>query len=551
MNDSSKYVRNRINVLTSNLLFGLVLVLFTLALVLPVRVAAITAFGIPFSFLGALGYFYATDVSINLISMMGLIIVVGMLVDDAVVVTENTQRLREEGYSPKEAAIKGTQQVWAPVTVSVLTTVMAFAPMLFMSGIFGKFIANIPLGVIAALIISLFECFFILPHHLGAWIKDDTEEKKKDADGKMEGVFGRYWEGYIAPTYSFVLYRVLNHRYISLGVIFLFIAGSGWFAKQNLDFVLFPAGGVEQFYVNYETPSGTSLEKTIRVSKPIEDAIDKLDKDLLEDFVMSYGEQKKSPEDPNVKSGSEFGQATVYLTPATKRVKTAKEIIEELRAEIGTIEGVKKISFEQASGGPPVGKPVNVAVVGDDYNEIYKLVKVVEEKLATIKGVSDIDDTYVLGKEEILVRIDRAEAAAAGLNLVNIGTVIRAAYEGVVATSIKKLDEEIEIRVTLARADRSTASSISSLEVLNNTGKLIPISKVTKLERDRKLASLRHEKYRRVINVLADVDTEIVSSVEANKKAEGPYGSSYERLSRNEAYFLVVRTKTLKRVWAH
>ena len=161
---------------------------------------------------------------------------------------------------------------------------------------------------------------------------------------------------YIAPTYSFVLYRVLNHRYISLGVIFLFIAGSGWFAKQNLDFVLFPAGGVEQFYVNYETPSGTSLEKTIRVSKPIEDAIDKLDKDLLEDFVMSYGEQKKSPEDPNVKSGSEFGQATVYLTPATKRVKTAKEIIEELRAEIGTIEGVKKISFEQASGGPPVGK---------------------------------------------------------------------------------------------------------------------------------------------------------------------------------------------------
>ena len=132
--------------------------------------------------------------------MMGLIIVVGMLVDDAVVVTENTQRLREEGYLPKEAAIKGTQQVWAPVTVSVLTTVMAFAPMLFMSGIFGKFIANIPLGVIAALIISLFECFFILPHHLGAWIKDDTEEKKKDADGKMEGVFGRYWEA-IYSTY--------------------------------------------------------------------------------------------------------------------------------------------------------------------------------------------------------------------------------------------------------------------------------------------------------------------------------------------------------------
>ena len=139
----SKLVR-RIDVLANNLLFGLFLVLVVLELVLPIRVVAITAFGIPF-LSGALGYFYFTDVSINLISMIGLIIVVGMLVDDAVVVTENTQRLREQGLSPKEAAII-IQQVWAPVTVSVLTTVMAFAPMLFMSGIFGKFIANIPIG---------------------------------------------------------------------------------------------------------------------------------------------------------------------------------------------------------------------------------------------------------------------------------------------------------------------------------------------------------------------------------------------------------------------
>ena len=141
-----------------------------LAFVLPVRVAAITAFGIPFSFLGALGYFYLADVSINLISMIGLIIVVGMLVDDAVVVTENTQRLREEGFSPKEAAIKGTQRSGACDSFCIDDS-DGFPPMLFMSGIFGKFIANIPIGVIITLMISLFECFFILPHHLGAWVK--------------------------------------------------------------------------------------------------------------------------------------------------------------------------------------------------------------------------------------------------------------------------------------------------------------------------------------------------------------------------------------------
>ena len=189
-----------------------------------------------------------------------------------------------------------------------------------------------------------------------------------------------------------------------------------------------------------------------------------------------------------------------------------------MRNKIGVVEGITKISFEQASGGPPVGKPVNVAVIGDDYEKIYELVKIVEEKLKGIKGVSDVDDTYVLGKEELLVRIDRAEAAAAGLNLVNIGTTVRAAYEGVVATSIKKLDEEIEIRVTLSERNRSTANSISDLHVLNQTGRLIPISKVTNIEHDRKLASLRHEKYRRVINVVADVDTDIISSTQANKK---------------------------------
>ena len=177
VNDASKYVRNELKSNEQSTLWfvtGSCCVSFCFT----VRVAAITA-GIPFSFLGALGYFYLRCFD-NSHLYDRFDHSRGMLVDDAVVVTENTQRLREEGFSPKEAAIKGTQQVWAPVTVSVLTTVMAFAPMLFMSGIFGKFIANIPIGVIAALMISLFECFFILPHHLGAWVKDTSKQRSED-----------------------------------------------------------------------------------------------------------------------------------------------------------------------------------------------------------------------------------------------------------------------------------------------------------------------------------------------------------------------------------
>jgi multidrug efflux pump subunit AcrB len=203
INDFSKFVERRIGVLSGNLYLGLVLVLILLALILEIRVALLVSLGIPFAFLGTMAIFNNWGYSLNLVSLIGFIIVSGMLVDDAIVVTDNAVRLMEEGKDPETAAIQGTQEIWPAITASVLTTVLAFAPMLFMSGIFGKFIREIPLGVILALLISLFEAFFILPAHkearadckvLGrgrdAWIQADPRPGRPQALPDRRGDVG-------------------------------------------------------------------------------------------------------------------------------------------------------------------------------------------------------------------------------------------------------------------------------------------------------------------------------------------------------------------------
>jgi multidrug efflux pump subunit AcrB len=514
INDSSFYVRRRISVLANNLLVGLGLVLLILSMILPWRVAAITAFGIPFSFFGALAAFYGFDISINLISMMGLIIVVGMLVDDAIVVTENAQRWREKGMSSMDAAIAGTKQIWAPVTVSVLTTMMAFAPLLFMSGIFGKFVRYIPMGVIIALGISLWECFFVLPHHLGRWIKD----RESTPGSQRKGVFTRIWESTMEPLYAYVVRLVVRFRYLVLLAATGLLVGSAVFAVKKMDFILFPPGGVEVFQINFAAPNGSSLEYTLRKAKPIEQGLVDYERDVIDDFVLKVGEQRMGANDPNSKIGSEYGQAIVYLSPATEREIQAGDVIAELREQIGTPEGLDKVSFEQVSGGPPVGKPVDIGVRGKDYDDIMPVVKKIIAELKQIEGVTDLENSFVIGKKEIQIRLNDSEAAAAGLTMRTVGTAVRAAFEGVVATTIRQLDEEIDVRVSLTQKDRSSVAALDQIDVSNNRGQLVPLNRVTSQETTQGISVYRHEGNQRQVSVLAEVNTEITTSQEVNAK---------------------------------
>lgn len=527
-NDSSSYIQRRLEVLQGNLVLGLVLVLVILSLILPLRVAILVSLGIPFAFLGTMAIFYVNDISLNLVSLIGLIIVSGMLVDDAIVVTDNAVRLIDEGMDPEEAAIKGTQQVWVSVVASVLTTVVAFIPLMTMSGIFGKFVKPISYGVILALMISLFEAFFILPGHIAEYIR--RQRSSLERTGQAATGFRKFlewtrglWEQRFAPAYARVLEWSLSHRYrVALGVVGLF-AGSVALAAFGMRVVLFPPNGVEVFMIQVQMPTGTSLQATLRAMEPLEKRVAALPKTELDLYSTLAGESSFDGQDIGFRRGDHYGLITVYLTPSTARERSADEIMAALRAEIGKPEGMERVAFDRISGGPPVGRPVSISVLGQTLEGMRPAVEELKRRLATYPGVKDIQDSYTLGKREARIRVDAVEAAAAGLDVAAVGQAVRAAFEGIVATSIRQLDEEIDVRVRLSSDERARLATLSALKIPNAQGALIPLSQVARIEEGQGIAVYDHKNNRRRITVTADVDLAVSSSTQANDRARADF----------------------------
>jgi multidrug efflux pump subunit AcrB len=528
INDFSFFIRRRIGVLGGNLIIGLALVLIVLSLTLPFRAAVVTAFGIPFAFLGTILFFFATGVSINLLSLMGLIIVVGMLVDDAVVVAENSQRFQDMGLSSEEAAVKGAAEVLLPVVFSVLTTIAAFTPLMMMSGIMGKFISYIPIGVIVALSVSLFEAFFILPQHFISWKFLGTgqpipTERIPEYPAIVrpflrlslgfQDLFLKRW----IPRYERIIRRFLRHRYRALGGLIIFVLLTGLVAKTRLKFVLFPPGGIEAFVVNFEGPEGVPLEKMLELLKPAEKLISDMSPKELKDFTLKIGEMRLNQGDPNSKSGAQYAQMVVHLTPETARKRTAEQIADSLRPSFEELQNFKRVSIEQVQGGPPVGTPINLGVRGNNYEQINKAVDEILKYLATIKGTKDVKSSFVLGKKEIRVVVDNREAAAAGLSVRDVGTTVRAAFEGLVPTSIKKLDEDIDVRVSLDTKGRTQSKILEDLIIPNSRGNLVSLARIAKVTNSQGIAAYEHEGNQRQVKITGNVDVDIVSSTEVNE----------------------------------
>ena len=522
INDFSLIIERRISVLSGNLLLGLVLVMGLLALILPFRVAVLVSLGIPFSFLGTMILFNQWGYSINLISLLGLIIVSGMLVDDAIVVTDNAVRLMEEGMDPEEAAIKGTQQVWAPVFASVMTTILAFAPMLFMSGIFGKFIGEIPLGVIVALGVSLFEAYFILPGHIASYIRVHRAQpgEKRVAKNPLQRFLWwteHVWDEKVTPAYTSLLEKVLKRRYwVAAGSLLFLVISVALPVSGKMKFILFPPDGVEIFFVRMQAPNGTSLRQTEELVKPIERIVSGLPKNELDNTLTKIGLVQNDPNDPETKRGSEYAQIQVFLTPEANRTRLAADIIEDVRAKIGTPPGFIRVTYDRARPGPPVGKPESLSVRGKSYEEIMPAVEELKRIVAGFKGVNDIQDSYVLGKQELKVNVNSAEASAAGLSVAQIGQTVRAAFDGLIATTIRGLDEEVDVRVSLPESSRKSAETLSAVQIPNPRGNLIPLSRVASISQTQSLAYYEHEGNEREIRVTADINTDLNSPLAVN-----------------------------------
>ena len=531
VDDLSYFIRRRLNVLINNLSIGLALVLIILSFFFPLKIALLTAIGIPFSFLGTLIFFHVTGVSLNLLTMMGLIIVLGMLVDDAIVVIENTMRYIEKGYNSTEAAIKATCQIWQPVTAAVATTIVVFLPLMFMSGTIGKFIAILPLGVLSGLVLSLFECFFILPHHISFLTRryssqfntkssSNNPQKTKPPRKKLYQKVDYIWKNVCLKLYerflSFTLKPFCRH-FIALASIGLLI-GTYFLYEKKMNFVLFPSSGVEAFMIKIQAPVGTPLEETVKLMRPIEEIVATLSDGELKDYITKGGIHQASASDPDFKRGSHLGLVFVYLTSTTERVKTADQVIEELREKIGKPPGIENISFEKIRSGPSSGPAIAVGVRATEYDEIIPAAEDLQQFLSKIDGVSDIRNTHDKGKEELHVKILQEEALAANLSTEDIGMSVRAAFEGIEATYIQKLDEEVAVRVTWPQQFKNSKKSVQTLQIPNKMGNLIPITSVVDFDTYQGISTFKHEANERQIEVRGDVNTNIITSVKVNEQ---------------------------------
>lgn len=522
LNDLSTFIRRRLSILTSNLGLGLLLVLACLPFLIPFRFAVLIALGEPFAFLGTILVMHEFGYSINLISMIGLIIVSGILVDDSIVVTENAVRLMEKGWTPIRAATEGTMQIIGPVTASVMTTTMAFLPMAFMSGIFGKVIFFIPVAVVISLLVSLFETFFILPAHVAHWVRPEhVQNRPAEKRGWLTRAMNRsriFWDERIVPVYARFLTVSIHHRYLLMLGLTAFIAFSLFIAITSMRVILFPPDGVEIFFIRTEAPSGTSLDNHSRLMEGIEKKVAALPTAELLNFTTFVGLIQQDAHDPFTRWGSEFAQIAIFLTPENERQRTAAEIIEDLRRQIGKPEGFDKVYFARVNPGPPTGKPISLGIHGEEYEDILPASQEIEKLLKGFDGVTDVSNSYVLGKEELRVIVNGEEARAAGLNVDSVGTSVRAAFEGIVATKIRSLNEEKAVRVSFPRKNRESEAALRDISVLSPQGALIPLKNIARIESVKAPLNFDHEKNRREVKITGEVDVDKTSALEVNAR---------------------------------
>ncbi|WP_061235138.1 efflux RND transporter permease subunit [Leptospira weilii] len=548
VNDLSKYIRRRLGVLLSNAVGGLILVTASLFLFLGWRVALMTALGIPVSFGATFIVMNYLGLTLNLISMFGLIIVVGILVDDAIIICENVYRYMEEGMPVYEAALKGTSEVIDPVTATVTTTVAAFAPMLFMTGIFGKFIYSIPLVVIIALLASLSEAFFILPSHL----YDINKHKFHSGEIKEEsGWFYKLKVNYYLPLLKFAL----KHRLQIFIYLSAMLVGSFALFAVFGKFKLFP-GSVDVFQIKLTGQTGMSLQEMERFTHVLETELAKISKVEIENYVTRVGIIQKDPNDPFTKRGKHYGQILVYLTPEENRKRTTDAIISEVREKtiwllneksVKVLEETRKkeaekkkeeykpfnlntfpseflrfkgqlsaLDFEKISGGPPVGKPVAIEIRGDDYDNLIAIGEEYKAVMAKVPGITDIGDDFNEGKDEIRIKVNESLASTAGVSVFKVAQAINTAFQGTVATKIKRADEEIEVKVRFPEEVRKSIGSLNNIFVSNQLGKLIPVSRLITYVREPGLANINHLDGKRLLTVTANLDESKTDTRRAN-----------------------------------
>ncbi|MEE8335867.1 MAG: efflux RND transporter permease subunit [Candidatus Neomarinimicrobiota bacterium] len=490
--DTSRSIRNSFTVVMINGLLGLVFVVIILTLFLNTRIAFWVALGIPVSLLGVIFLLPLFGVYLDTILLTGMVLVIGIIVDDAIIIAENISRRRELGDEPLEAAVNGIKEVFNPVLTTILTTFLVFAPMFFMPGIFGKYLTVIPLAISLALFVSLFEVIVALPAHMVPGLK------KKSAE-----TTSREWFNVLKTGWEKIVYKILKRVWIRYILILLFITaliGSFWYAGNYMKFIMFPSERAETFWVSIELPIGTPLTTTSDRIREIEAIIAQIPEDELASYATRIG--------TNIFINAEsenYAMMFVNLTPYANRSRSADEIVEDVRQKTDQLQGFENIIFAINTGGPGVGKPISIMLVGSNDSLRTGLADAVETFLAQTQGVKDINRNDKLGKEQVEVIINYEKLARLGLTVADVAQNVRIAYDGEVVTSVRYGDEDVDFRIMIQAEARRQLSYLEELRIPNRQGRLIPLKEVAVLKTGPGKADYRHYNNERTVTIEADI----------------------------------------------
>lgn len=519
--DTTDMLRARIHLLLRNGLYGLLLVLVLLWLFLDVRLAFWAGMGIPVSVAGALAIVWGLGGTINMISLFALIMVVGIIVDDAIVVGEAIFVHRQRGEPALRAAVEGTREVGLPVVAAVTTTIVAFIPLAFVGGIMGKFIAILPQVVVACLSVSLLECLTLLPAHLND-LPDPNHRESKPAtlrrllDGIQRKVqWGTDW--FIERVYLPSLRFFLKWRYIGLSAaIAVLLISLGVIQGGIVKFIVFSE--IDGFVINatIEFPEGTPVDVTHEAVSRVENALLRLNErlktrtgqPLLVDRLVLVGQTLGQV--PS--RGPHFGAIQAILLDSEKRGIHSKDIMVAWEKETGRIPGIKSLTFEGMEAGPP-GAPIEVWIQGENMNHIVAASEELMERLRRFDGVYQIRSDYAAGKRELRLRL-KPEAHALGLTVEDLARQIYAGYYGEEALRIQRGRDDIRIKVRYTEEERRDLSKLDHVRIRTAQGAEVPLRSVASLESAPGYAQITRTDGMRRVAVSAAVDSDRANAQE-------------------------------------
>ena len=517
-NTAANLIQERITLLVKNGLSGLCIVLAVLFLFLSRNTAIWVALGIPIAFLATFGVMLVSGQSINMISLFGLIMALGIVVDDAIVVGEHSSYLKtKRRLNSSQAPVVAATRMSMPVISAMLTTVAAFIPLFMVKGVIGEIIAAIPWVVCAVLVASLIECFLVLPAHLAHFDKKAVEE------GKFRIWFDNKFMAFQEGTFKRFILLTFNYRYVTFMVaIGMFIVSVGMMSGGRVMFSFFPTPEADIIIANFKMHSGTTRSKTEEMVKKIEGGLIKTSKkfstspDLVKFSMSTIGGRTSfsSGAGPSSKGSDLLGSMVVELKTADKRKIRTNQFIKEWKNNIEYVEGLDKLTIRSPSGGPP-GRDLDVRFQGEKLETLKIASNELIQIARTIPGVTSLNDNLEFGVQERILSLNN-KGQSLGLSISDIGEQVRSAINGIIISEFPKADEEVVVRLKLSETEKLT-DMINDLRIITPLGTSFKLQEVIKINEKIPFASINRKNGFREVTISGDLFPALMNTSQARK----------------------------------